>query len=192
MSKLKYQSSRLFNGLTVVILSLLCVLLNYLTRIDFHRLELPKNKPAYLATGIVANMYNSQGLLMYRMQAESARQFPDSSRISLNTVTMQVFSESDGLMLDQLTSNDGWLDNVSNRGFLGQNVVVSILNKDPQQTVNIYTKEVKLNGITRYAASSAPVRVTQGKSVLTGIGFTADYEKKFLTIESQVKVVYAQ
>ena len=62
MFRLKYQSSRLFNILTAIILSALCVLFNALTKIDFHKLELPKNKPEYSATNFQANLYTPQGV----------------------------------------------------------------------------------------------------------------------------------
>ena len=113
MFKLKYQSSRLFNALTVIILSGLCVLLNSLTRIDFHKLELPKNKPEYSATNFQANLYTPKGILVYQVSAESGTQFPNSNRIMMTDLILQAFNESTTQIAQQLTSKDGWLDNQS-------------------------------------------------------------------------------
>ena len=190
MFRLKYQSSRLFNILTVIILSALCVLLNVLTRIDFHKLELPKNKPEYSATDFQANLYTPQGVLIYQVSAESGIQFPDSNRIVMQNLTLQTFNESTTQIAQQLTSKDGWLDNQTLLGFLGESVIITFFESVPSQNINVYTKNVNINGKTKFANSSAPIRAVQGKSVLTGMGFSVDYDKKLLVIESNVKVIY--
>lgn len=190
MFRLKYQSSRLFNILTAILLSGLCLLLNELTKIDFHRLELPKDKPEFATTGIEANLFNPQGVLLYRVSAATGKQFPDSNKIVMSDIVMQGFGESDTLLHEQITSEDGWLDTKTSIGFLGESVIMTMTNPNPKQIVRVYTKDININGLTKYANSSAPVRATQGKSVLTGVGFTFDYEKKYLTIESHVKVIY--
>lgn len=190
MFRLKYQSSRLFNILTVIILSALCVLLNVLTRIDFHKLELPKNKPEYSATDFQANLYTPQGVLIYQVSAESGIQFPDSNRIVMQDLTLQTFNESTTQIAQQLTSKDGWLDNQTLLGFLGESVIITFFESVPSQNINVYTKNVNINGKTKFANSSAPIRAIQGKSILTGMGFSVDYDKKLLVIESNVKVIY--
>lgn len=190
MFRLKYQSSRLFNILTAIILSALCVLLNALTKIDFHKLELPKNKPEYSATNFQANLYTPQGVLIYQVSAESGIQFSDSSRIMMQGLTLQAFSESTTQIAQQLTSKDGWLDNQTLLGFLGESVIITFFESVPSQNINVYTKNVNINGKTKFANSSAPIRAVQGKSILTGMGFSVDYDKKLLVIESNVKVIY--
>lgn len=190
MFRLKYQSSRLFNILTAIILSALCVLLNALTKIDFHKLELPKNKPEYSATNFQANLYTPQGVLIYQVSAESGIQFPDSSKIMMQGLTLQAFSESTTQIAQQLISKDGWLDNQTLLGFLGESVIITFFESVPSQNINVYTKNVNINGKTKFANSSAPIRAVQGKSILTGMGFSVDYDKKLLVIESNVKVIY--
>lgn len=190
MVKLKYQSSRIFNVITVIVLTGLCILLNSLTKINFHKLLLPTDKPEFSATGIDANMYAPDGSRLYRLLAESGSQFPDSSRIGLNHLTMQTFNESNGVLAQQLNSNDGWVDSKTTLGYLGESVVITSFDKDPAKLIQVYTKEVHIDGKSRFANSSAPIRAIQGKSILTGIGFSLDYTKKFLTIESNVKVIY--
>ncbi len=190
MLKLKYQSSRIFNVITVIVLTGLCLLLDNLTKINFHKLMLPTDKPEFSATGIDANMYSPNGVRLYRLLAESGTQFPDSSKISLLHLIMQTFSESTGALAQQLNSNDGWVDTKTTLGYLGESVVITSFDKDPTKVIHVYTKEVYINGTSQFANSSAPISATQGKSIITGIGFSLDYTKKFLTIESNVKVIY--
>lgn len=190
MFKLKYQSSRIFNTITVIVLTGLCLLLNSLTQINFHKLLLPNDKPEFSATGIDANLYTPDGARLYRLLAESGSQFPERSRIGLTNLTMQAFNESTGELAQQLTSNDGWVDSKTTLGYLGESVLIVSFDKDPQKSIQVYTKQVNINGTTKFANSSAPIRAIQGKSIMTGIGFSLDYNKKFLTIESNVKVIY--
>lgn len=190
--RLRYQSSRLFNLLTVIILALLCVLLNYLTRIDFHRLELPKNKPEFSSTGIEANLYSKYGKLLYRALAESGLQYPDSSKVILYKLNMLAFSESTELLQEKLTSNDGWIDTASSLGYLGESVALTISNVDPKYIINAYTKHVHLDAKKQFIYSTEPILATRGKSIMTGNGFTVDYVKKIMTIESNVKIVYVK
>lgn len=190
MFKIKYQSSRLFNILTVVILAGLCVLLNNLTQIDFHRLELPKNKPEFSATGILINLYNSSGSLLYKVEAESGVQYPETNKILLSKLKLQAFNESTTTLQEKLTSDDGWIDHTTSLGFLGNNVVLTIVNPDPAKIIYVYARDVNLNAKTQFVISSAPVRATQGKSVLTGVGFNINYKKKLLTIESNLDIIY--
>lgn len=190
MFKLKYQSSRIFNTITVIVLSGLCLLLNSLTQINFHKLLLPNDKPEFSATGIAANLYAPDGARLYRLLAESGNQFPERSQIGLTNLTMQAFNESTGELAQQLTSNDGWVDSKTTLAYLGESVLIVSFDKDPQKAIQVYTKQVNINGATKFANSSAPIRAIQGKSIMTGIGFSLDYNKKFLTIESNVKVIY--
>ncbi len=190
MSKLKYQSSRLFNLFTVIVLTCLCLLLNFLTKIDFHKLELPKDKPEFSATGIVADLYDPEGRHLYKVLAESGTRFPEGSQISLNKLDFQAFNESTGLLSQQLTSKNGWLDPESALGYLGESVVITSYDNDPQKIIKVYTHDVVINSKNKTAQSSAPILAVQGKSTLTGVGFHLDYDKKFLVIESNVKVVY--
>ncbi len=190
--KIKYQASRLFNFLTVIILSGLCLLLNSLTQIRFHRLELPKNKPEFSSTGITANMYNPKGNLLYKFEAESGIQFPDSNKIIIAKVNLEAFAESNGFLQEKLTSDDGWIDNASSLGYLGKNVVLTVNNLEPDKKIYVYTENVILDADKKTAVSSAPIRGTQGKSVITGNGFKVDYNTKILTLESNVKVIYVK
>lgn len=190
MFKLKYQSSRIFNVFTVIVLTGLCVLLNSLTQINFHKLELPKDKPEFSATGIAANLYDPQGKLLYRVLAESGIRFPDGENISLENLDFQSFNDKTKQLAQQLTSKNGWVDPQTSLGYLGESVVITSFDNDPQKIINVYTHDVSINGKTKFANSSAPIRATQGKSILTGNGFSLDYDKKFLVIESNVKVIY--
>lgn len=190
MISFKHQSSKIFNLFTGLILSLLCILLGKLTEIDFHKIELPKDKPEFFATGIVANLFDAHGDALYKISAESGTEFPDSSTIHLQQIKFEAFDESTNLITQQLTSKNGWVDTQKSLAFLGESVNITSFDKDPKQNIYIYTRDVTIDSVNKMATTSAPIRATQGSSVLTGIGVKLDYDKQIITIESNVKVVY--
>ncbi|MEN9946668.1 MAG: export transporter periplasmic protein LptC [Pseudomonadota bacterium] len=192
MFKLRYSPSRLFNFLTVIILSGLCVLLNSLTQINFQKFDLPKNKPEFSATGFKASLYSTQGNLLYALSAESGIEYPDSTKINLTKLKLQIFNQVNSQLEQQLTSDNGWVDSKTHLGFLGDNVVLTAIESRPQDNILVYAQNVALNAKTRQASSSAPVKAIRNQSILTGQGFQLDYEKKLLTIESKVKVIYVK
>lgn len=187
---LKAKSSHLFNFFTGLVLTILCLLLNYLTHIDFQKLSLPKDKPAFAATGINASLYESNGSMLYDFIAESGTQFPDSNVINLSYLTVKSFDENKNNLTQQLTSDDGWVDTKTSHAFLGNNVVITIFNPDPKQIIKIYTKNISIDAHAKVAYTNQKIQATQGKSILTGNGVKVDYDKQLLTIESNVKVIY--
>ncbi|MDD3266167.1 MAG: LPS export ABC transporter periplasmic protein LptC [Burkholderiales bacterium] len=187
---LKAKSSHLFNFFTGLVLSILCLLLNYLTHIDFKKLSLPKDKPAFSATGINASLYESNGVMLYDFMAESGTEFPDSNVINLSYLTVKSFDKDKSNLTQQLTSNNGWVDTKTSQAFLGDNVVITIFNVDPSQNIIIKTKNVSIDSHAKVANTSEKIQATQGKSILTGNGVKVDYDKQILTIESNVKVIY--
>lgn len=189
---IKNHYPRLFNVLTVIILCGLCLLLNALTKINFHRLSLPKDKPEFAATGFQANLYAPNGSLLYQFNAESGKQFPNDNKIIMKNITIQAFNESTGEIKQQVTSNDGWLDPRLRKGFLGESIQLVITSKDPKQNIYVYTNTVNLDGESKTMDSSSPIRAIQGKSVLTGVGFTANYDKQQLMIKSKVEITYVK
>lgn len=187
---LKARASHLFNFFTGLVLAILCVLLNYLTHIDFKKISLPKDKPAFAATGINASLYESNGTMLYDFMAESGTQFPDSSVINLSNLIIKSFDKDKNILAQQLTGNNGWVDTKTSQAFLGESVVITIFNPDPTQTIKINTKNISIDGHAKLAHTVEQVRAVQGKSILTGNGVKVDYDKQILTIESNVKVIY--
>lgn len=187
---LKAKSSHLFNFFTGLVLAILCLLLNYLTHINFKKLSLPKDKPAFAATGINASLYESDGTMLYDFNAESGTQYPDSDVINLTNLTVKSFDKAKNTLTQQLTSNDGWVDTKTSQAFLGSNVVITIFNVDPSQAIKINTQNISIDAHAKVAHTNEKIQATQGKSVLTGNGVKVDYDKQILTIESNVKVIY--
>lgn len=186
----KLYSSRAFTVFAIVIMGVLCLLLDVLTRINFNRIELPKNSPEYNAKGVDGRVFQKNGKLLYNLKSDFAWQFPEDKRIYMKTLNIKVYKESSDDVAYDLTSNDGWVDHVSKIGYLGESTVLVIMDKDPTKITRMYARAINLDMNKNMFKSDENVRVTMDKSMLTGHGFSYDRDRQFLEINSNVRINY--
>jgi len=84
----KLYSSKSFQFFAIIIIASLCLLLDTLTRINFNKIELPKNSPEYNAEGISGGVYNKSGKLLYSLKSKFAWQFPDDKKIYMKNLEL--------------------------------------------------------------------------------------------------------
>lgn len=186
----KLYSSKAFQFFAIMIISSLCLLLNSLTTINFHKMELPKTHPQYNAKGISGSVYNQAGKILYNMQSVYAWEYPDDDKIYLTSLKIDMYNESSDLIAYDVTSKDGWINHITKIGHLGESTVVVVANPDPAQVVTMYTKDVDLNMDKNTFTSNAATRAIQGKSSVYSEGFSYDNAKHFLILNSKVRVIY--
>ncbi len=190
MINLRNHSSKVFNVVTAVILTGLCLLLAQLTQINFHKLELPKDKPEFFATGVSASIYESNGEVLYHVVAESAVQFPDDEKISFFNMVFNAYDKQTNKLAQQLFSKDGWIDTESKSAFLGRDVKMLNISSLESRNITLTTHDVNIDTQHKLISTKSMIQANQGQSVLTGIGATFDYDRQFLTIESRVRITY--
>ena len=188
----KYYSSKTFQFFAIVIISSLCVLLDTLTKINFSKMDLPKNHPQYNALGIEGSVYNKRGRLLYNLTSSEGWEYPDDEKIFLRSLKLNVYSESSDVVKYVVTSDDGWVNQSTKVGKLGDNTVATITDPDPAKTVVMYATAVDLDMDKQIFSSQAEAHATQGKSVIYTHGFSYDNNKQFLVLNSKVRVVYVQ
>lgn len=194
----KFYSSKAFQFFAIAIISSLCLLLNSLTIINFHKMELPKTNPQYDALGIDASVYNKNGKLLYGMQAESAWEYPNDSKIFLKKIAIEMYDESKDLANYTMSSNSGWIDRITKTAYLGESTIVTISNSEKpgagkpelEKIIHIYSESINLNLEKNTFSSNASAHVEQGKNSLYTRGFSYDNNKQFLILESKVRIVY--
>jgi|SRR6185437_11780586 len=186
----KLYSSRAFTAFAMIIMGVLCLLLDTLTRINFNKIELPKNSPEYNAKGVDGSVYNKSGKLLYNLKSDTAWQFPEDKRIYMKMMNLTLYNESSGSVMYDLTSNDGWVNHSDKIGYLGENAILVVEDKDPTKVTRIFARIIDLDLNKNLFKSKEDVRATQGMSVLTGHGFSYDRDRQFLVINSKVKINY--
>ncbi len=186
----KFYSSRTFTAFAMIIMGVLCLLLDTLTRINFNKIELPKNRPEYNAKGVDGSVYNKNGKLLYNLKSDEAWQFPEDQRIYMKMMDIKLYNDSNENIKYNLTSYDGWVNHITKLGYLGENAVLVVADKDPQKVIKIATSKVDLDLNKNIFKSNENVRVEQDKNVLTGHGFSYDRDRQLLEINSKVRVSY--
>lgn len=186
----KFYSSRVFTLFAMIIMGVLCLLLDTLTRINFNKIELPKNSPEYNAKGVDGSVYSKSGKLLYNLTGDTAWQFPEDKKIYMQDLEIKLYNESNDEVRYDLTSDDGWVNHTEKFGFLGSNTQMIIQDKDPAKVVTILGSSIDLDLNKNIFKSESDVKATQAKSVLTGHGFSYDRDKQFLIINSKVNITY--
>jgi lipopolysaccharide export system protein LptC len=180
----------MFQFFAIVIISTLCLLLDTLTRINFNKIELPKDRPEYNAQGVDGRVYDKAGKLLYNLVSEEAWEYPNDVRIFLKTFQINMYHENSDLVKYHITSDNGWINHITKVGELGNNTVVTIPNSNPNQTIRLYGRNISLDIDKGVFASNEDAKAIQGKSVVYSHGFTYDNKRKFLVLNSKVKVIY--
>ena len=197
----RYYSPRIFRFFTIIIMVVLCLLLNTLTKINFNKIELPKDQPEYNATGAVGKVYNGNGQLMYKMMSGSAWKFPHDERVYMQSIHAFVYNESSGAIKYEVTSNDGWVNFNTQVGLLGKNSILTLANNDPKKVITVYGSQVNIDLAKNYIYSNEDVKAVEDQKVVSGHGFTYDVKTQFLKLggvatttssgsNAKVKVIY--
>lgn len=188
----KYYSSKTFQFFAIVIISALCLLLDTLTKINFNKIDLPKNHPQYNASGIDVSVYNKKGRLLYSLISDKGWEYPDDDKVFLRQLKLSMYSESSDVVKYTVTSDDGWVNRETKVGKLGANTVATMFDPDPQKNVVMYATDVNLDMAKQVFSSDQDAHATQGKSVIYTHGFSYDNVKQFLVLNSKVRVIYVQ
>ncbi|MCC2626204.1 MAG: lptC [Burkholderiales bacterium] len=186
----KFYSSRTFTAFAMIIMGVLCLLLDTLTRINFNKIELPKNSPEYNAKGVNGSVYNKNGKLQYNLKSNTAWQFPEDKRIYMEMMDIKMYNESNEGIKYDLTSDDGWVNHSSKLGYLGKNTELVVEDANPRKITRIFASAVDLDLNKNIFKSNEDVKAIQDKNILTGHGFSYDRDRQFLEINSKVKIIY--
>lgn len=186
----KFHSSKLFQFITLIVISGMCMLLDTLTKIHFISSTLPKSTPEYKAFGADGSVYSKTGKLLYRVTSDEAWKYPLDKKVYLKNITMYFYDKNTDIITYKVSADDGWVDQNNKLGLLGKNVVAVVTGSSKDQNTVLYGNQVNMDLTKNIFSSSNDVRATQGKSVVTGHGFSYNSNEEFLTLNSKVRVLY--
>lgn len=186
----KYYSPRVFRFFAVAIIASLCLLFDVLTRINFKMPELPKDKPEYNAVNVDGKVYNKQGKLLYKLISKTAWEFPNDERIYMTDVQIFMYDEHSDVVKYYLTSKSGWVNYSKKLGQLGLDTELTVNDPIPQKNIRVYGKNINFNMEKNLFESVDDIKAVQDRNVVTAHGFSFDYNKQFLTLNSKVSVTY--
>lgn len=186
----KLHSSKFFQFVTLIVISGMCMLLDTLTKIHFSSSTLPKNSPEYKAFGAEGNVYNKNGKLLYRVTSDVAWKYPLDEKIYLKHVTIYFYDKKTDMITYKVSSDDGWVEENKRLGMLGKNVVTTVTGANSGPDTILYGNQVHMDLNKNIFSSDENVKAVQGKSVVTGHGFSYNSDSQFLVLNSRVRVLY--
>ena len=188
----KYHSSKLFQFITLVVISGLCLLLDTLTKIHFNQAVLPKNSPEYSVIGADGSVYSKTGKLLYRFVGSNAWKYPKDKRIYLQNLKIYFYDKTTDQVNYQIQANNGWVDSDNKFGVLDKNVIATVIGKSSSPDITLYGNNVSMDLNKNLFMSNNDVKVIRSLSSLTAHGFSYNNDQKFLTLNSKVRVIYAK
>jgi LPS export ABC transporter protein LptC len=193
-----YHSPRVFRFFAIATMASLCLLFDILTRINFNRIELPKDQPEYNAVDVNARVYNKSGKLLYNLLSQTAWKYPNDERVFLTNPQLYMYNEQSDRMKYYLKSTTGWVNYTKKVGQLGAGTELTLKagdggsGQDTKKDIKVYGKNINFNIDKNLFQSNDDVRAVQDKNIVTARGFSYDYNKQFLTLNSKVRITYVK
>lgn len=180
---------RLFPLLLVVLLALLTIALDRVTRESGVSAAIDNSQPEYTVEDFTATRFNAQGLPQDRLRANKMWQYPNAKDIEFEQPFLTSFK--DGQLNYTVAGEVGRYNNSSGMAWFDQKVQLV----DPQPgkpPLQIDTRALTVNLNDSVARSPAAVTVTEGDSVVRAIGFVYEQSKGLLSLQSKVRIHYVQ
>ncbi|MCL6263874.1 LPS export ABC transporter periplasmic protein LptC [Craterilacuibacter sp. RT1T] len=181
---------RLFPLLLVLMLSVLTMLLDRVTRQSSVQSVIDRDQPEYTVENFTATRFDAQGLPSDRLQARKMWQFPDAKDIEFEQPFLTSYQL--GQVNYTVEGEVGRYNNSTGMVWFDRKVVLIDKAEPGQSDIKIDTRAMTVNLNTSTAQSPAAVTVHQGDSVANAIGFTYAQQQGLITLLSKVRISYAQ
>ena len=99
-----FNSSRVFQTFTITFISILCILFNTLTIVNYHKFELSKNNMQYIIKGVSGSVYAKNGLQTYSVQSSYVYKYPQDDRIFMSNILIEKH-QNNSLLINYLVKS---------------------------------------------------------------------------------------
>lgn len=140
----------------------------------------PENLPDQVIEGLVLRE-TENGALRWTLWADRALKF-ENKPTQLEGVRIVFYDEKDHTEKSVLTSLGGTVDEKT-RDLLAEGDVVVVT----ADSIRLETPELRWDRLSGKIHTETPVKITEGQSVLTGIGITSDIDLNSYVIHKDVK-----
>ncbi|TIC84592.1 LPS export ABC transporter periplasmic protein LptC [Crenobacter intestini] len=181
---------RLFPLLLVLLLSLLTIVLDRVTREKSSAFEVDASQPEYTVENFTATRFNEAGLLQDRLTAKKMWQYPKSKEIDFDAPRLT--SYKNGQVNYTVDGEVGRYNSASRKVWFDRRVEMNDPGRAGAQPVRLETRAMTVDLATSVARGPAPVTVWQGDSVLRATGFVYEQPKGVVSLLSNVRIHYVQ
>ena len=139
--------------------------------------------PDYFFNDAIITRYDKKGLPQFELRANSAMHYPADDRTELVKVEVIYYRERAAPW--QLLAQSGLIPaNKEIVRMMGGVTITELTESDTPLTLD--TEYLQINTKTNLLTTDADVRITQGKSLVTGQGLEADLDNEWFILNSRV------
>jgi lipopolysaccharide export system protein LptC len=183
-----HRANRLFPVVLVIVMALMTLWLDQVSRLGSFGRELDPAKPEYVSEQVIATRFDPQGRVEQRLVADRLWQYPKQHDLHFNNGFLQVFQ---GPTLDYaVNAETGHFNTQSKQAFFDRHVHLRKPASAQQPETTLDTSAMSLDTVKRYASSQMPVAVHYGNSTANSTGFNYDYSTGIVNLLSFARVTY--
>jgi lipopolysaccharide export system protein LptC len=182
------RGNRWFPIVLVVLMSILTVWLDQVSRLGDMSRDLNPAKPEFIADKVIATRFDTNGKVLERMTADRMWQYPNQHDLFYDTGFLQSFR--DGVLQYTVQAEIGRYNTRTRLAFFDRQVTMREEPAAGQPLTTLYTTALTLETDKRYASSQAPVTVHYGNSTADAVGFNYDNRAGLLHLLSKARVTY--
>jgi len=161
----KYSGSTLFPLLMLLLLAGLTLWLERASTTEASAPQNTRHDPDYIVDNFTIKRFDPQGKLYQTLQGKQMRHYPDDDSTEVELPHMTYHREQKTL----INSEQAWIDSGGKTIQLERNVRVRRENLKGPETV-LTTSTLTVLSDEEIARTKAPVTITQGETVINGIG----------------------
>ena len=185
---MKVSSAKLLPLLLLTLLAALTFWLESATRLDDERRDgKGRHDPDFIVDNFTVRRYNLGGTLQYVLTAPKMLHYTDDDSTEVGSPALTYFGED---RQTRVTARQAWLskDGKEVRLFDDVRMVREATANTPELVVT--TSEMYVYPDDEIARSTMPVTITEGRSVVSGIGFEADNRTRIYKLLGKVRGIF--
>jgi len=178
----KYNSSTLFPLLMLLLLAGLTLWLERASQPETVVSGKTRHDPDYIVNNFTITRFDAQGKLYQTLTAREMRHYPDDD----STEAEQPFMTYHGALKTFISADQAWIDSGGKTIELERNVRVRHENAKGPETV-LTTTTLTVLSDDEIARTKAPVTITQGGTVVRGIGMESNNKTRISVLGGRVQ-----
>ncbi len=168
MSRLHYFLTLLF---VVMLTAFANWLLNAIEQKTVEEKTALRHEPDYFVEDLRTTVFNADGSLHYRLQAQRLDHYPDDDTLQLAAPILKMFSENQPPWL--MIADEGIVYEDGRRIHLNGSVDIT-QTSSVTDSMQLLTRDLRIDTQRDYAETDAAVKLTRGHHQTTAIGMRAD------------------
>lgn len=184
------RTNRLFPVILVLLMALLTIWLDQISRLGQFGRDLNPAKPEFVSEKVTATRFDAQGRVQQRLTADKLWQYPNQHNMFFEQGDVHVFQQ--GALDYRVRARTGWYNTRSKQAYFDQDANLFKPATGTQPEVEILTSALSLDTVKRYASSPRPSTMHYGKSVANSVGFNYDYNSGVVNLLASARVTYVK